>query len=66
LSEQIADEEDAGAEAVLLRREAQVLVHLQRREADVHAVERAQQHQQDARRNQADSYASLDGFPDRV
>src|ERR1700743_1706744 len=41
LEEQIADEEDAGAPAEDLRGETQILVHRQRSEANIDAVEKA-------------------------
>ena len=39
LEQEIADEEDAGAEAEYRRREAEILVHGERGEADIDPVE---------------------------
>jgi len=47
LSGEKTHEEDAGAEAVLTRREAERGVHAERGEADVDAIERAHEHEGD-------------------
>jgi hypothetical protein len=39
LEHEVGDEEDAGAESVLRRRQPEILVHRQRGEADVDAIE---------------------------
>jgi hypothetical protein len=51
-SSEIADEEDAGAEAVDFRRQAEVPVHCQRRETDIHAVEKIRDVEHAEKRNQ--------------
>ena len=52
LEQAVADEEDPGREPVHGRTEAQVLVHLQRRKADVRAVDEAEEEQQHRERQQ--------------
>ena len=49
----VAREEDAGAEAEHLRREAEVLVHGERGEADIDAVEEIDRVAEDEKRDQA-------------
>ena len=52
LEQRIADEEDAGAEAEDGRREAEIGVHRQRREADIHPVDEADEIEQPDERDQ--------------
>ena len=52
LDEDVADEEDADAEAVGLRGEPEFGIHLQRREADVRAIDRAEEQQREQRGEQ--------------
>jgi hypothetical protein len=53
LEQEIAEEEDAGAEAEHGRREAEILVHGQRRETDVHAVDEGNEVQEHDERDDA-------------
>src|SRR3989449_7381419 len=52
LEQPIAQKEDAGAKAVDSRREAERLIHLQRREADVDPIEIRDDVQEEEKRNQ--------------
>ena len=61
LEEEVADEEDARAEAVDGVREAQVLPHLERREADVDAVEVGDHVEDEHEGDQAAGHLRQDG-----
>ncbi len=52
-TQDIADEEDAGAEAEHFRREAEILVHGERGEADIDPVEEIHRVAEDEERDQA-------------
>jgi hypothetical protein len=56
----VAEKEDPGAEAEHRRREAEVLVHVERGEADIHPVEEVDRVGEAEERDQADN-----GFADR-
>ncbi len=61
LEEEVADEEDARAESVDGVREAQVLPHLERREADVDAIEVGDHVEDEHEGDQAAGHLRQDG-----
>ena len=60
--DEIADEEDRGAEAVDIGREAEVAVHRQRREAEVHAVDQTDDVEHEDERQQPLCHLPDGGF----
>ena len=57
LEQRVADEEDAGAESECRGAEAEILVHLQRRETDVAAVEKVEDVEHEHEREDAQAHA---------
>src|SRR2546426_6348354 len=58
LKEAVPEEEDAGAEAVRSAAESQVAVHVERREADIHAVQEVRDVEREHERDETTGHAA--------